>query len=83
MLPTEYNWLLNHPEIETKYPGEYIAIIGESVVSHGKDFKKVLSEAEKHGKKPYIHKVPHLDKDLVVWLYFHLKNDIQKGLEKY
>ena len=66
MLPKEYNWLLNHPEIETKYSGEYIAIIGESVVSHGKDFKKVLSEAEKYGEKPYIHKVPHKDKDLVV-----------------
>ncbi|MFQ5754061.1 MAG: DUF5678 domain-containing protein, partial [bacterium] len=47
MLPKEYNWLLKNPEIETKYAGEYIAIIGESVVAHGKDFKKVLKEAEK------------------------------------
>lgn len=66
MLPKEYNWLLNHPEIETKYYGEYIAIIGESVVSHGKNFKEVLSKAEKYGKMPYIHKIPHIDKELVV-----------------
>ena len=62
----EYSWLLSHPEIETEYPGEYIAIVGEEVVAHGKDFKKVLREAEKTGKEPFIHKVPSLDKELVV-----------------
>ena len=66
MLPKEYNWLLTRPEIENKYSGEYIAIIGESVVAHGKDFKKVLKEAEKHDKEPYIHKVPYNNKELVV-----------------
>ena len=50
MLPKEYDWLLSHPEIETEYPGEYIAIVGEEVVAHGKDFRKVLEEAEKAGK---------------------------------
>ena len=66
MLPKEYNWLLSHPEIEKKYSGEYIAIIKESIVSHGKNFKKVLAAAEKYGKEPYIHKVQHKNKDLVV-----------------
>ncbi|MFQ6113360.1 MAG: DUF5678 domain-containing protein [bacterium] len=66
MLPKEYNWLLKNPEIETKYAGEYIAIIGESVVAHGKDFKKVLKEAEKYGNEPFIHKVPSSDKELIV-----------------
>ncbi len=66
MLPKEYNWLLKNPEIETKYAGEYIAIIGESVVAHGKNFKEVLKEAEKHGKNPFIHKVPSSDKELAV-----------------
>jgi len=66
MLPKEYNWLLMNPEIETKYAGEYIAIIGESVVAHGKNFKEVLKDAEKHGKEPFIHKVPSSDKELVV-----------------
>ena len=74
MLPKEYNWLLHHPEIEIKYTGEYIAIIGESVVSHGKDFKKVLNEAEKYGENPYIHKVPHRDRDLVRMIEFTLSN---------
>ena len=66
MLPKEYSWLLKNPAIENKYAGEYIAIIGESVVAHGKDFKKTLKEAEKHGSEPFIHKVPSSDKELVV-----------------
>jgi hypothetical protein len=66
MLSKEYDWFLTHPEIETRYAGEYIAIIGEEVVAHGKDFKEVLKEAEKHGEAPLIHKVPDADKDLVV-----------------
>jgi hypothetical protein len=47
MIPKEYTWLLMNPEIENQYAGEYIAIIGESIVAHGKDFKKVLKEAKK------------------------------------
>jgi len=66
MLPKEYDWLLSHPEIEIEYAGEYVAIAGESIVAHGKDFRQVLEEAEKNGKEAFIHKVPSSDKDLVV-----------------
>ena len=38
----------------------------KAVVAHGKDFKKVLNEAERYGKEPFIHKVLPLDKDLIV-----------------
>jgi hypothetical protein len=65
-MSTEYNWLIKNPEIEMTYAGEYIAILGESVVAHGRDFKKVLKEAEKQGDAPFIHKVPSSDKELVV-----------------
>ena len=66
MLPKEYNWLLSHPEIETKYAGEYIAIIGESIAAHGKNFKEVVKDAKKNKEAPYIYKVQPLDKALVV-----------------
>jgi hypothetical protein len=66
MYQKENNWLLSHPEVIANYPGEYIAIVGESVVAHGKDFKKVLEEAEKAGKEPLVHKVPFIDKEVVV-----------------
>jgi len=66
MIPKEYTWLLMHPEIENQYAGEYIAIIGESIVGHGKDFPKVLKEAEIYGKEPFIHKAFSSDKELIV-----------------
>jgi hypothetical protein len=66
MLPSKYDWLLSHPEIEIEYPGEYIAIVGDKVVAHGRDFRQVLKEAEKIGRQPFIHKVPSLDEELAV-----------------
>ena len=62
----EFEWLMSHPEIEERYVGEYIGIVGNKIVAHGKDFKKVLEEAEKVSKEPFIHKVLPLDKELVV-----------------
>jgi len=62
----EFEWLLAHPEIESQYAGEYIAILKEAVVAHGNDFNAVLEEAETHGEEPLIHKVPIADKELVV-----------------
>ena len=46
MSDTEFNWLIAHPEEAQKYAGEYIALVGESIVAHGKDFKAVLAAAE-------------------------------------
>lgn len=66
MSPKEYIWLLAHPEVTERYPGEYIAIVGEDVVAHGSDFKKVLQKAEQNGREPFIHKVPLPDRDLIV-----------------
>ena len=66
MLSTEYLWFLKHPEIEIQYAGEYIAIVGEAIVAHGKDFNEVLQEAKKYGEDPLLHKVISLDKALIV-----------------
>ena len=66
MVPKELDWLLSHPETEERYAGEYIGIVGDKIVAHGKDFRKVLAEAEQAGKAPYIHKVLSPDKELVV-----------------
>jgi hypothetical protein len=42
MSDIEFNWLIAHPEEAEKYPGEYITIVGESIVAHDKDFKAAL-----------------------------------------
>ena len=65
MLRTEYNWLMRHPDEVGRYSGEYIAVVGESIVAHGKSFKTVFSEAKKHGD-PLLHKVPPADKEMII-----------------
>ena len=67
MSGTEFNWLIAHPEETQKYPGEYLAIVGESIVAHSKDFKAVLAAAESQtGQEPFIYKVPPTDREVVV-----------------
>jgi len=67
MSDTEFNWLIAHPEEAQKYAGEYIALVGESIVAHGKDFKAVLAAAESQtGKEPFLYKVPPADREVVV-----------------
>ena len=67
MRNAEFNWLVTHPEETQKFAGEYIALVGEAIVAHGKDFEVVLKEAEqKTGQEPFIYKVPLADREMVV-----------------
>jgi len=45
-------WLIDHPEEEAKYPGEFIAVADDRIVAHGKAFGKVYREARKLGYEP-------------------------------
>jgi len=59
-----HDWLLDHPEEEALYAGEFIAIADGKVVAHGKICAEVLEEARKlgydavlaraHGEQPEI-----------------------------
>jgi len=62
-MKTEHDWLVNQADIESKYAGEYIAVSGQTVVSHGKDFDAVLDEGRKSGEEPLIYKVPPMPDD--------------------
>lgn len=66
-LPKEYEWWASHSsDMDDKYRGEYIAIVGEEVVAHGKNLATVLEEAEKGGRKPWIHKVPSSNRAMII-----------------
>lgn len=54
----ELEWLSKHPEEEAKYRGEYIAVVSEKIVAHGKDPKNVIEEAKRISTRPLIAKVP-------------------------
>lgn len=44
-----------------KYRGEWLAWIGNKIVAHNKDFKKVAEKARRIGKYPIFDKVPERD----------------------
>ena len=54
----EFKWLSNHPKERFKYPGEYIAVVGTKIISHGKDPVIVLNKAKKYSSDPFLAKVP-------------------------
>lgn len=51
-------WLSEHPEIQEKYRGEYIAVSGKKVIAHGKHLREVMKRAKKTDPDPLICKVP-------------------------
>lgn len=42
----------------SKYVGEWIAVADDRILAHGKNVKKVVTEANKTGKKFILAKVP-------------------------
>ncbi|MCR4335937.1 MAG: DUF5678 domain-containing protein [archaeon] len=51
----------------SKYAGQWVAIVNNKVIAHGKDVKKLLKEAGKEAPKvtPFIAKVPL--RDILLW----------------
>ena len=56
ILDTSYDFFLE-TDLE-KYKGEWVAISDNTVISHGKDLKKVVEKAKAEGKKFLLAKVP-------------------------
>ncbi len=50
----QFQWLLEHPEEEAKYEGEFIAVADGRIVAHGKNSGKVLDQARRLGYEPLI-----------------------------
>ena len=45
-------WTANQSEFLRLYPDEFIAVIGEEVVAHSKDFWEIDAALERRGAKP-------------------------------
>lgn len=48
----EYLWLCDHPEEEAKYEDEWIAVVVDKIVAHGKNLQKVREKAYSIGDHP-------------------------------
>jgi len=44
-----------------KYRGEWLAWVDNEIIAHGKDFKRVLTEARRINDDPIMDKVPEKD----------------------
>lgn len=50
----DYSWLTQHPEIEEKYVGEWIAVHDGHVVAHGRDLDRIIKETSRFDPPPHL-----------------------------
>jgi hypothetical protein len=54
-IPTQdYSWIVEHPEIEEQYVGEWIAIQDKKVIAHSRNLQEVLHETSSLEPPPHI-----------------------------
>lgn len=51
-------WSVAHPLNFNKYRGEYIALVNNKIIAHGKDFGEVYKKAIRVNKEPIFTKIP-------------------------
>jgi len=62
----QHQWLVEHPDELTRYPGEFIAIAGGKIVAHGKVLAKVIAKARKAGYEPLLAKCFRDDVEVIL-----------------
>jgi len=51
----DFNWIgEKYPQLQRKYPGQYVAIKDGRVVAHGRDIKRVYETAERKVGKGFV-----------------------------
>ncbi len=51
----DFDWITKHyPELQRKYPKEYVAVKNGRVVVHGRDLKRVYDKARREVKKDFV-----------------------------
>lgn len=50
----DYSWLAQHPEIEEKYLGEWIAVRDGKVIAHGADLQRIIKETFQLEPPPHL-----------------------------
>jgi hypothetical protein len=51
----DFNWITKrYPELQRKYPSQYVAVKNGRVIAHGRDFGKVYRKAKREGKKDFL-----------------------------
>ncbi len=66
-ISSEFDFFLTNPL--TQFEGQYVAILGKKVISHGSSAKKVWEQAKKKYPKslPTIAKIPKKEILIMIW----------------
>jgi hypothetical protein len=62
-----YSYLLQHPKELNKYRGQWLALMDDKIIAHGKNFAEVIEQAKKITPNPVMHQV--YEEDIVVYLF--------------
>lgn len=64
-----------YPKDEDKFAGEYIAVVRNRIIAHGKKIKNVMGKAGETSNEPLLVKVPALGwkQSMVLWQNIFLK----------
>ena len=50
----EHRWLFDHLDIVRQFTGEWIAVLDDEIIAHGKDFQNVMDEGRKIHPNPLL-----------------------------
>jgi hypothetical protein len=51
----DFNWITKrYPELQRRYPSQYVAVKNRRVIAHGRDFGKVYDAALRRVKKDFV-----------------------------
>ena len=62
MSKRDFEWLnAQHPKLQRKYGGQYVAVVKQRIVASGTDARSVLKKAARYSPKPHLAKIPRED----------------------
>ena len=62
MSKRDFEWLnAQHPKLQRKYGGQYVAIVKRRIVANGKNARVVLTKAARYSAHPHLAKIPQED----------------------
>ncbi len=51
----EFNWITKrYPELQSKYPNQYVAVKNGKIIAHGRDLRRVYYKAKREAGKDFV-----------------------------
>lgn len=51
----DFNWITKrYPELQSKYPNQYVSVKNGKIIAHGRDFSRVYYKAKREAGKNFV-----------------------------